>query len=125
MSGNGGTSLTADDFKSADGAIQWAELGKTALTSVWLAWGSFVAGVLELVFGLLSSGIETLYGAYATAAGIPFENWTGLIESAWLGAGRSLGELGLVAWVVGALVVAAFFVLVARAFGLLSEGVTP
>lgn len=124
MSSDGGTSLTADNFRS-DGRIQWNELAKTIFTSVWLAWGSFLAGVFELVFGLLSSFVEWLYRGYATIAGIPFRGWTGLLEAAWRGAGQSIAGFGLGAWFVGVLVVAAFFLLAARALQLLIEGVQP
>ncbi|ELZ38881.1 hypothetical protein [Halorubrum tebenquichense] len=124
MSGDRQTSLTSDDFRS-DGRIQWTELGKTLLTSVWLAWGSFLAGVSELVFGLLGSLIEWLYSGYATLLSLPFEGWTGLLRAAWRGAAQSIAGFGLGAWFVAIIVIVAFFLLAERAFRVLTEGVQP
>jgi hypothetical protein len=124
MSSDGQTGLTSDDFRS-DGSIQWTELGKTLLTSVWLAWGSFLAGVSELVFGLLSSFIEWVYSGYATFLGLPFQGWTGLLRAAWKGAAQSIAGFGLGAWFVAIIVVVAFFLLAERAFRVLTEGVQP
>lgn len=119
-----GTSLTSDDFRS-DGSIQWTELGKTILTSIWLAWGSLVAGLLELVFGLLSSFIEWVYSGYATFVGLPFRGWAGLIDAAWRGAGQSLAGFGFASWFAAVVVVVAFFLLAERAYRTLIEGVQP
>ena len=124
MSSDGRTSLTSDDFRS-DGSIQWTELGKTLLTSVWLAVGSLLAGLSELVFGLLGSFIEWLYSGYATLLSLPFEGWTGLLRAAWRAAAQSIAGFGLGAWFVAIIVIVAFFLLAERAFRVLTEGVQP
>lgn len=124
MTGSEST-VTADDFTD-EGGIQWRKLGRALVVSFWLRLGALVAGVVELVFGLLSSMVETAYDAYATFLGLPFNGWPSLLDTAWLTAGRSLVEsFGLLAWVVAIVVVAAFFWVVTRALQTLIQGVTP
>lgn len=124
MSSDGRTSLTSDDFRS-DGSIQWTELGKTLLTSFWLALGSFLAGVSELTYGLVGSLIEWVISGYSTILGLPFEGWASLFGAAWRAAAQSIAGFGLAAWFVAIIVIVAFFLLAERAFRVLSEGAQP
>jgi len=126
LEGGGGTpEATADDF-IVDGSVQWRTLGGQLFASFWLRLGALVAGIIELVFGLLSSAVETAFSAYGSVFGLLFRGWPELFDAAWLTAGRSLaGGFGLAAWFVSVLVVAAFFLLISRALRTLIDGVTP
>lgn len=125
LDSGGGDTATSGDFIGEDG-IQWRKLGRTIFVSLWFRVAVAVAGLIELVFGLLGSMYETAYGAYATFIGLPFTGWTSLIETSWVAAGQSLvANFGLFAWGAAVVVVAAFFYLAGRALQTLIQGVTP
>lgn len=123
--GGGTTQATSGDFIGENG-IQWRSLGRSLIVSLWFRVAIALAGLIELLFGLLASLFEYVYGAYETLLGLPFTNWESLIETAWKAASQSLvGDFGLLAWFVAVVVVAAFFYVAARALQTLIQGVTP
>lgn len=125
-SGGGGTTqATSGDFIGENG-IQWRSLGRALVVSLWFRVALAVAGLIELLFGLLGSVVDSVYGAYETLLGLPFNGWADLLATAWDAAAQSLvGSFGLFAWIAAVVVVAAFFYVAGRALQTFLEGVTP
>lgn len=123
--GGGSTQATSGDFIGEDG-VQWRSLGRSLIVSLWFRVAVALAGLIELLFGLLASVYEYAYGAYETLLGLPITGWDDLLETAWDAAAQSLvGGFGLFAWIAAVVLVAAFFYVAGRAFQTLIEGVTP
>ena len=114
-----------DEFVGDDG-IKWGALTERLSTSLVLALGALMAGLIDLVTGLLASALSTYYGAVGAFASLPFTGWTGHIEAAWTAASTALrGEFGLIGFVAGILLVTAWLLLLARGIDALREGVAP
>lgn len=123
--GGGSTQATSGDFIGENG-IQWRSLGRSLIVSLWFRVAVAVAGLIELLFGLLGSAYEAAYGAYAKLLGLPFNGWADLLATAWDAAAQSLVDsFGLFAWVAAVVVIAVFFYVAGRALQTLIQGVTP
>lgn len=113
-SATGSSEDPTEAFIDEDG-IKIGALVSRLFTSWILAVGSGVAAIIELWSGVLSGAASRYYGALQWLFSAPFDGWTGLVDAAWTGAGESVGELGLFAFVGAVVLVSAWFVLLASA----------
>jgi len=120
-----GQSPTTPDEFIGDNGVKWRVLGERLVASFWLRLGALVAGLVELIFGLVSSGLETIGDGLATLFGLPFTGWAKLTGTSWIVAGESAANFGIAAWFVAVVVIALFFVVSWRALGAFLMGVLP
>ena len=121
---SGQSPTTPGEFMTENG-VEWRVLGERLVASFWLRLGALVAGLVELVFGLVSSAVQTVFDGLSTLFGLPFTGWAELTGASWVAAAESAATFGLGAWLVAVVVVAMFFLLIWRTVKTYITGVLP
>lgn len=92
----------------SDGSIRAFALVETAVLGTLFALAELWAGVISRAFIGLTAAIQTLADGAVWAAGLPVRGWDSYIASAFDSSAATVSSFGLLGWVVGIVLLAAF-----------------